>query len=136
MYLNQINGRTDTPVKGGVLVESQLYLPSLRQGVTRGMMWMGVSGKRKASPGRALSRPEEMKDCSLVMKIMYSETENIIAKRFSGKKDLSDPAYRMTLICSTDSPCGGGDQRQRRHERWRRALSTWPMDILSGAWGR
>lgn len=46
----------------------------------------------------------EMKDHSLVMKVMYSVTENIIAKSFGGKKDLSDPAYRMTLICSTDCP--------------------------------
>ncbi len=49
----------------------------------------------------------EMKDHSLIMKIMYSVTENIIAKSFGGKKDLSDPAYRMTLICSTDCPMRG-----------------------------
>ena len=48
----------------------------------------------------------EMKDSSLIMKIMYSVTENIIAKSFGGKKDLSDPAYRMMLICSTDCPKG------------------------------
>ena len=31
-------------------------------------------------------------------------TEHIIVKSFGGKKDLSDPAYRMMLICSTDCP--------------------------------
>ncbi len=46
----------------------------------------------------------EMKDHSLVMKIQYMVTENIIAKGFGGKKDLSDPAYRMTLTCATDCP--------------------------------
>ncbi len=46
----------------------------------------------------------EMKDHSLVMKIQYMVTENIIAKSFGGKKDLSDPAYRMTLTCATDCP--------------------------------
>ena len=46
----------------------------------------------------------EMKDSSLIMKIQYKVTENIIAKDFGGKKDLSDPAYRMTLICATDCP--------------------------------
>lgn len=46
----------------------------------------------------------EMKDSSWIMKIQYKVTENIIAKDFGGKKDLSNPAYRMTLICATDCP--------------------------------
>jgi len=61
----------------------------------------------------------EMKDSSLIMKIQYKVTENIIAKDFGGKKDLSDPAYRMTLICATDCPLrsviisGGGVMTDR-----------------------
>lgn len=46
----------------------------------------------------------EMKDHSLVMKIQYHATANTIAKRFGGKKDLTDPDYRMTLLCATDCP--------------------------------
>lgn len=46
----------------------------------------------------------EMKDHSFIMKIQYMVTENIIAKSFGGKKDLSDPAYRMMLISATDCP--------------------------------
>lgn len=46
----------------------------------------------------------EMKPHSLVMKLQYMVTENIIAKSFGGKKDLSDPAYRMMLTCATDCP--------------------------------
>lgn len=46
----------------------------------------------------------EMKDSSLIMKIQYKVTEHIIAKDFGGKKDLSDPAFRMMLISSTDCP--------------------------------
>ncbi len=46
----------------------------------------------------------EMKDRSLVMKIQYKVTEHIIAKGFGGKKDMSDPAYRMMLTCATDCP--------------------------------
>ena len=46
----------------------------------------------------------EMKDSSLVMKIQYKVTENIIAKSYGGKKDLSNPAYRMTLTCAVDCP--------------------------------
>ena len=46
----------------------------------------------------------EMKPHSLMMKIQYKITENIIAKGFDGKKDFSDPAYRMMLTCATDCP--------------------------------
>lgn len=46
----------------------------------------------------------EMKESSFIMKLQYKVTENIIAKDFGGKKDLSDPAYRMTLTCATDCP--------------------------------
>ena len=46
----------------------------------------------------------EMKDHSLVMKIQYMVTENIIAKGFGGKKDMSDPSYKMMLTCATDCP--------------------------------
>lgn len=46
----------------------------------------------------------EMKDSSLVMKIQYKVTENIIAKSYGGKKDMSNPSYRMTLTCAVDCP--------------------------------
>lgn len=46
----------------------------------------------------------EMKDSSLIMKIQYKVTENIIAKSFGGKKDYSDPAFKMMMVCSTDCP--------------------------------
>ena len=46
----------------------------------------------------------EMKDHSLVMKIQYMVTEKIIAKGFGGKKDMSDPSYKMMLTCATDCP--------------------------------
>lgn len=46
----------------------------------------------------------EMKDHSLIMKIQYRVTENIVAKSFGGKKDMTDPSYRMMLLCATDCP--------------------------------
>ena len=46
----------------------------------------------------------EMKDSSLVMKIQYKVTENIIAKSYGGKKDMSNPSYRMTFTCAVDCP--------------------------------
>ena len=46
----------------------------------------------------------EMKDHSLVMKIQYKITENVISKSFGGKKDMSDPAYKMMLTNATDGP--------------------------------
>lgn len=46
----------------------------------------------------------EMKDHSLIMKIQYKVTENIVAKRFGGRKDYSDPAFKMMMVCATDCP--------------------------------
>lgn len=46
----------------------------------------------------------EMKDHSFVMRIQYMVTENIIAKGFGGKKDITDPSYKMMLTCATDCP--------------------------------
>lgn len=46
----------------------------------------------------------EMKDSSFVMKIQYKVTEGIIAKGFGGKKDYSDPAFKMMMVCATDCP--------------------------------
>lgn len=46
----------------------------------------------------------EMKDSSLIMKIQYKVTERIIAKSFGGKKDYSDPAFKMMMVCATDCP--------------------------------
>jgi len=46
----------------------------------------------------------EMKDHSLVMKVQYKVTEKIVARGFGGKKDLTDPAYKMMLTCATDCP--------------------------------
>ena len=46
----------------------------------------------------------EMKEHSFVMKIQYMVTENLIAKGFGGKKDMSDPSYKMMITCATDCP--------------------------------
>lgn len=46
----------------------------------------------------------EMKTSSLIMKIQYKVTEKIIAKSFGGKKDYSDPAFKMMMVCATDCP--------------------------------
>lgn len=46
----------------------------------------------------------EMKDSSLVMKVQYKVTEGIVAKSFGGKKDYSDPAFKMMMTCATDCP--------------------------------
>jgi beta-glucosidase len=46
----------------------------------------------------------EMKDCSLMMKIQYKVTESIVAKGFGGKRDMSDPAFKMMMLSATDCP--------------------------------
>jgi beta-glucosidase len=47
---------------------------------------------------------EEMKDYSLVMKIMFKGVERTIAKGFGGKADYSNPNFRMMMASSAGSP--------------------------------
>lgn len=46
----------------------------------------------------------EMKDSSLIMKIMYKAVEATIAKGFGGKKDYENPEFRMLIASSAGSP--------------------------------
>ena len=47
---------------------------------------------------------EEMKDYSLIMKIMFKAVEATIAKGFGGKKDYENPEFRMLMNSSAGSP--------------------------------
>ncbi len=47
---------------------------------------------------------EEMKDYSLIMKIMYKSTESVIAKQFGGKKDYDNPEFKMLMKSSAGGP--------------------------------
>ena len=46
----------------------------------------------------------EMKDCSLMMKIMFKAVETTIAKGFGGMKDYDNPEFRMLMNSSAGSP--------------------------------
>lgn len=46
----------------------------------------------------------EMKDFSLVMKIMFKATETVVAKGFGGKKDYENPDFRMMMEASAGGP--------------------------------
>lgn len=46
----------------------------------------------------------EMKKHSLIMKIQYKVTENIISKAYDGKKDYNDISFKMMMVSSTDCP--------------------------------
>ena len=46
----------------------------------------------------------EMKDHSLIMKIMFKAVESTIAKGFGGKKDYENPEFRMLMNSSAGSP--------------------------------
>ena len=46
----------------------------------------------------------EMKDYSLIMKIMFEAVEATIAKGFGGKKDYENPEFRMLMNSSAGSP--------------------------------
>ena len=47
---------------------------------------------------------EEMKDYSLIMKIMYKATERVIAKGHGGKIDYENPNFRMQMASSAGAP--------------------------------
>ena len=46
----------------------------------------------------------EMKDYSLIMKIMFKAVEATIAKGFDGKKDYENPEFRMLINSSAGGP--------------------------------
>ena len=47
---------------------------------------------------------EEMKDYSLIMKIMYKATERVVAKGNGGKIDYENPNFRMQMASSAGAP--------------------------------
>ena len=47
---------------------------------------------------------EEMKDYSLIMKIMYKAVEATVAKGYGGKKDYDNPNFRMQMAASAGAP--------------------------------
>ena len=49
----------------------------------------------------------EMKDYSFVMKIMYKAVETVVAQSFGGKKDYSNPEFRMMINASIGGPLRG-----------------------------
>lgn len=49
----------------------------------------------------------EMKDYSLIMKIMFGAVESTIAKGFDGKKDYDNPQFRMLINSSAGGPLRG-----------------------------
>ncbi len=49
----------------------------------------------------------EMKDHSLIMKIMYKATEGVVAKGFGGKKDYTNPEFRMMMAASVGGSLRG-----------------------------
>ena len=46
----------------------------------------------------------EMKKYSLMMKIQYLVTKSIISKGIQGKKDMSNPTYKMMITSAVDCP--------------------------------
>ena len=47
---------------------------------------------------------EEMKDYSLIMKIMFKAVEATVAKGYGGKKDYENSEFRMLMNSSAGSP--------------------------------
>ena len=49
----------------------------------------------------------EMKDYSLIMKILYKALELVTAKRFGGKVDYDNPEFRMMMCSAADASLTG-----------------------------
>ena len=49
----------------------------------------------------------EMKDYSLIMKIMYKVVELVMARGFDGKVDYSNSSYKMMVSTATDCSMNG-----------------------------
>lgn len=47
---------------------------------------------------------EEMKDYSLLMKMVYKSTERVVAKQFGGKADYDNPDFKMLMKSSAGGP--------------------------------
>lgn len=72
--------------------------------------WEKMLGK-KYVPNNVVKRPftmentvEEMKEYSLIMKIMYKVVEKVVAKGFDGKIDYDNQDFRMLMNTSAGSP--------------------------------
>lgn len=88
----------------GSWYESPVGLPS-RDGWEK-LMGRAVPESRELQKGEFTmdSSCMEMKDHSFMMKIQYKVTEAIVAKSFGGKRDMTDPAYKMMILSATDCP--------------------------------
>ncbi|MDI9469923.1 MAG: glycoside hydrolase family 3 C-terminal domain-containing protein [Bacillota bacterium] len=72
--------------------------------------WEKMLGRRYQEP--VLRRGEftvdnsimEMRDFSLVMKIVYNAAERAVIKAFGGKRDYENPRFRMMLAAATEAP--------------------------------
>ncbi len=72
--------------------------------------WEAMSGRTYTPPRRVKGHftmdntVEEMKEFSLVMKIMYKAVEKTVAKGFGGKADYESAEFRMMMASSAGSP--------------------------------
>ena len=63
-----------------------------------------VSVTRKRGQYTMEDSVAEMRKDSFIMKILYAAVENTVAKGFGGKKDYSDPDFRMMMESSSRGP--------------------------------
>lgn len=76
---------------------------------------------------------EEVKDHSLLLKIMYKAVERVIAKGFGGKADYENPEFRMLMASSVGSPLGACRSPAASRAGSFRACWRWPTATFSEA---
>ncbi len=109
-----VNGLKAEVRKDGVCVPAPAWQPGSWYEAPRGtptqMQWESMLGRQytETVPTRGRFTMDnsvmEMKDHSLIMKLMYTATERVIAKGFGGKTDYDNPDFRMMMAASAGGP--------------------------------
>lgn len=111
-YTIEIGGLTaELPIDADTVKERPELINSWYQhphGVPSQSEWEKLIGRpyHEAKPQKGTFTMEntvmEMRDQSLVMRIMYHALESVIAKGFDGKKKYNDPNFRMMMAAAAD----------------------------------
>ena len=139
-----VPGGTYAAEVGGLTVEIQKSGPALPipawqkgtwyeklRGVPAHVEWEAMLGRRFQSvePQKGQytmdSTVLEMKERSWIMRRVYHLTVRVLASGFGGKRDLSDPAYRMMVTTGTDCALRAMAINAHLHESFFEGLLAW-----------
>ncbi len=114
VYTVEAGGLTAPVRVGGAPIPAPAWQPGSFYESCRGKpdraQWEAMLGRRVEPPRLRKgsftmdNTVQEMKEFSLVMKIMYRQVEKTVARGFGGKADYDNPDFRMLMASSAGSP--------------------------------